>query len=30
MRESEMNDAQEKVLLIISDLEAQGDILRAS
>jgi hypothetical protein len=30
MRESEMNDAQEKVLLIISDLEAQGDILIAS
>lgn len=30
MRESEMNDAQEKVLLIISDLEAQGDILVAS
>jgi len=30
MRESEMNDAQEKVLLIISDLEEQGDILRAS
>jgi FliG C-terminal domain len=29
MRESEMNEAQEKVLLIISGLEAQGDILRA-
>ena len=30
MRESEMNEAQEKVLLIISDLESQGDTLRAS
>lgn len=29
MRESEMNDAQEKVLLIISELEGQGDTLRA-
>jgi hypothetical protein len=29
MRESEMNEAQEKVLLIISDLEEQGDTLRA-
>ena len=28
MRESEMNDAQEKVLLIISDLQEQDDILR--
>jgi hypothetical protein len=30
MRESEMNDAQERVLLIISDLQEQGDVLRAS
>ena len=30
MRESEMNDAQEKIFLIISELEAQGDILRDS
>jgi len=30
MRESEMNEAQEKVLLIISGLEAPGDTLRAS
>lgn len=29
MRESEMNEAQEKVLLIISDLDEQGGILRA-
>jgi hypothetical protein len=25
-----MNDAQERVLLIISDLQEQGDVLRAS
>ncbi len=27
MRESEMNEAQEKVLLVISGLEARGEIL---
>lgn len=30
MRESEMNEAQEKLLLVISGLEEQGDILAAN
>ena len=30
MRDSEMNEAQEKILLIISGLEEQGDILAAN
>jgi flagellar motor switch protein FliG len=30
MRDSEMNEAQEKILLIISGLEEQGDIRAAN